>query len=398
MATRLDDKELSPKYTRHALWLVGFRPFFTLAMLSGALLPMIWVAVFAGYSPLPRTGLQAVQWHAHEMLFGFGWAVLAGFLLTASKNWVKIRGLHGTPLAALVLFWILERFAVVLVPSDAPEWFRLLALNIFLLSVTGYILWTLIKYRQQDTFRDNWFFVVALPMFLIAKNLMLSPTHFVAGWTMAIGLFRVAFCVMFERTMPQFMKNKMGILLPRHPTMDFSIKILILLSVFESFLPTQLASGILAAAAILLLWRWFTWSPLRGLSDFGIALMYIGYLGLTAHVALEAMRVTDVFSGVGAFSVHVFTFLCMGVVIPGMLIRISQGHTGRKLLFTISDRIALSAMFLGAAFRLVTTQLSPAYYMQAIVAAGFCWSACFVLLGFRLIPFLWQPRIDGREH
>jgi uncharacterized protein involved in response to NO len=383
---------------KHPLWLVGFRPFFTLALLSGALLPMIWVAVFAGYSPLPRTGLQAVQWHAHEMLFGFGWAVLGGFLLTASKNWVKIRGLHGGPLAAVVLFWILERFAVVLVPADAPEWFRLVALNIFLLSVTAYVLWTLITYHEQDSFKDNWFFVVALPMFLIAKNLMLLPEHFAAGWAMSIGLFRVAFCVMFERTMPQFMKNKMGILLPRKRFIDLPIKILILLGAFESFLPAQLGAAVLIAAAVLLLWRWFTWSPLRGLSDFGISLMYIGYLGLIAHLVLEAMRITGLYVGVGALSVHVFTFLCMGVVIPGMLIRISQGHTGRKLLFTVSDRIALGAMFVGCAFRVIATQASPAHYLWAITAAGIGWSLCFTLLAFRLIPFLWQPRIDGREH
>lgn len=383
---------------RHPLWLVGFRPFFTLALISGALLPMIWVAAFAGYSPLPRTGLQAVQWHAHEMLFGFGWAVLGGFLLTASKNWVKIRGLHGGPLAAIVLFWILERFAVVLVPADAPAWFRLLTLNIFLIGVTAYILWTLITYHRQDSFKDNWFFVAALPMFLVAKNLMLSPEHFVAGWTMSIGLFRVAFCVMFERTMPQFMKNKMGVLLPRKLPLDLSIKILILLSAFESFLPAPIAAGVLTAAALLLLWRWFTWSPLRGLSDFGIAIMYIGYLGLTMHLALEAMQIVGIYTGVGALSVHVFTFLCMGVVIPGMLIRISQGHTGRKLLFTVSDRIALGAMLVGAGFRLIATQVSPAHYLQAVTLAGVGWSLCFTLLAFRLIPFLWQIRIDGREH
>lgn len=383
---------------KHPLWLVGFRPFFTLAMLSGALLPMIWVAVFAGYSPLPRAGLQAVQWHAHEMLFGFGWAVLGGFLLTASKNWVKIRGLHGTPLAIVVLFWILERFAVVLVPTDAPEWFRFLALNSFLLSVTAYVLWTLVRYHHQDTFRDNWFFVAALPMFLIAKNLMLSPNYFTVGWTMAIGLFRVAFSVMFERTMPQFMKNKMGIILPRNPTIDLSIKILILISVFEAILPVKIAAGTMIVAAVLLLWRWFYWSPLRGLSDFGIALMYIGYLGLTAHLIFEAFRITGIYAGVGALSVHVFTFLCMGVVIPGMLIRISQGHTGRKLLFTLSDRIALGAMFVGAGFRLIATQVSPAHYLQAVAIAGIGWSICFVLLAFRLIPFLWLARVDGREH
>lgn len=383
---------------KHPLWLVGFRPFFTLALISGALLPLTWVAVYLGYSPLPRTGLQAVQWHAHEMLFGFGWSVLAGFLLTASKNWVKIRGLHGGPLAAIVLLWILERLAVVLVPSDAPEWFRFPALNLFLLSVTASILWTLIKYRRQDTFHDNWFFVLALPLFLIAKNLMLSSNYFVPGWEMSIGLFRVAFCVMFERTMPQFMKNKMGILLPRNPTIDLSIKILILIGVFESFLPVPIAAGALVATAIMLLWRWFTWSPLRGLSDFGISLMYIGYLGLTGHLVLEAARITGVYIGVGALSVHVFTFLCMGVVISGMLIRISQGHTGRSLLFTASDRIALGGMFLGAGFRLIATQILPGYYVPAIIVAGLGWSLCFVLLAFRLIPFLWQARVDGREH
>jgi uncharacterized protein involved in response to NO len=259
-------------------------------------------------------------------------------------------------------------------------------------------LWTLLKYHRQDTFRDNWFFVVALPMFLIAKNLMLSPHYFVVGWSMAIGLFRVAFSVMFERTMPQFMKNKMNIIVPRSPAIDLSIKFLILISVFESLLPAEIAAGALTAAAALLLWRWFAWSPLRGLSDFGIALMYIGYLGLTVHLVLEAFRITGVYAGVGALSVHVFTFLCMGVVIPGMLIRISQGHTGRKLLFTTSDRIALGAMFVGAAFRLVATQVSPAYYVQAIALAGLGWSLCFALLAFRLIPFLWLPRIDGREH
>ena len=43
------------------------------------------------------------------MFFGFGWAVLGGFLLTATRNWVKIRGYHGLALIYLVIVWLAER-------------------------------------------------------------------------------------------------------------------------------------------------------------------------------------------------------------------------------------------------------------------------------------------------
>src|SRR4051812_6242280 len=98
----------------HPIWLAGFRPFFTLAFVSGAILPIVWALVFAGLLVLPASGLPALTWHAHEMFYGFGWAVMGGFLLTASKNWVKIRGIHGGPLALAALLWLVERVAVFL--------------------------------------------------------------------------------------------------------------------------------------------------------------------------------------------------------------------------------------------------------------------------------------------
>jgi uncharacterized protein involved in response to NO len=203
---------------------------------------------------------------------------------------------------------------------------------------------------------------------------------------------------MFERTVTQFMKNAMNVELIRSRLLDGSIKGLVLLSAFQGFFPPRVAALILALAALLLAIRWFLWKPLLGMRQFGIAIMYLGYLGLVVHLALEALKLGGVFEGIGALSVHVFTFICMGLVIPGMFIRISQGHTGRKLLFTMSDRIAIFAMGGGAFFRLVATQAWPDRYQLWIILAGIGWSLCFALLAFRLTPFLWQPRIDGREH
>jgi uncharacterized protein involved in response to NO len=215
---------------------------------------------------------------------------------------------------------------------------------------------------------------------------------------MTIGLFRLAFAAMFERTIPQFMKNSQQVILVRKPWLDLPIKFLVLLSIFVSFLPDFLSVLLVSGAATLLLIRFLLWHPRKGFQKFEIAIMYIGYLALVTHFYFEALRISGIYSGLGSLSVHIFTFLCMGVVIPGMMIRISQGHTGRPLIFTKSDRFAIACMFAAAISRLMLTQLLPSYYTLWLAVAGACWFICFATLGIRLIPFLLKPRVDGKVH
>lgn len=382
---------------RHPVWLVGFRPFFTLACVSGAALPLLWGAIFAGWLALPGAALPGPVWHAHEMFYGFGWAVLGGFLLTASKNWVGVRGMHGGMLAFAVGLWLVERVAV-LWSAALPEPLRLLLLNGSVLFVGGYVVWTLVRHRAKDSFPDNYYFVIALPLLLVSKNLLLNLETFAAGVAMTVGLFRLAFVVMFERTIPQFMKVGLGTPIPLHRALDLPIKAFTLLAVFQHFLPRWMAVGALLAAGSLLLVRFFLWKPQVGLSRFDVGLMYVGYLGLVAHLFLEAARLTGQFVGLGAFSLHVFTFVTMGLVIPGMFVRISHGHTGRKIRFGGWDRLALWTMGAGAVFRLAATQLWPAQYVWWIGLSALAWSACFAIVAVRIVPFLWQPRLDGRLH
>ena len=385
------------RITGHAVFLAGFRPFFTLAIMAGILLPLTWALSFSGQMGFSVPGLTLLQWHAHEMFFGFGWAVLGGFLLTASKNWVKIRGLHGAPLLVAVLLWIFERVAV-LYYAEIPTGLRFFAVNAFILYVSTYILWTLIYYRKQDTFKDNYFFVVALPLFISAKLMILNSELYIHGWMMVLGLFRLAFAVMFERTITQFMKNSMNVEVLRNPYLDYSVKFFILLSVFASFLPPVMASVVLLIAGGLLGLRLLFWRPLKGFSTFAIGLSYAGYFGLTVHFIFEAFRILNKLPVVGTLSLHTFTFICMGIVIPAMFIRIAQGHTGRKLQFTLSDRIGIAFMALAAVFRLVMPQVLPQNYLNWVVLAGISWALCFAVIGIRIIPFMWYPRVDGKEH
>ena len=126
------------------------------------------------------------------MFFGFGWAVLGGFLLTASKNWVSIRGYHGAALAMLAAAWVIERVGMWFGGAWPAALFAA-SNTLFLGGIVAMLLWTLIRHRKQDSYRDNYFFLLILPAFLVAKQLMLDPEHFRAGTAMATALFRVAF-------------------------------------------------------------------------------------------------------------------------------------------------------------------------------------------------------------
>ncbi len=382
---------------RHPLWLVGFRPFFGLAFLSGLSLPVLWALIFSGVIPAPTMSISMTQWHAHEMFFGFGWAVLGGFLLTSTKNWVGVRGYHGYSLMFLVCVWLFERAGMWFEGAWPTLLFRV-SNNLFLGAIVAMLLWTLIWNSKGDSYRDNYFFLLILPAFLIAKNLMLSHDYFQAGWSMAVGLFRMAFLVMLERTLTQFMKGVFQVSILSNPMLNKTIKILGLLLVAESLMPPQASGWIALLLALLLAGRFIFWKPQLAMQRLDIGIMYLGYLAIIAQLLIEFLRHIAHPEWVASVSAHVFTFGVMGLIIPAMLIRISKGHTGRKVVFDTLDKLALRVMILAFVFRIIAPQVYPAGYTLWIYLAAACWFACFAMLAWRYIPLLMQPRIDGKEH
>ena len=382
---------------KHPLWLVGFRPFFILACLSGLALPMIWALMFSGTLPMPATTFSANQWHAHEMFFGFGWAVLGGFLLTATKNWVKIRGYHGLALIYLVVVWLAERAAVWFQGALPPTTF-FVANNLFLTSIVVMLLVSLIRHREKDSYPDNYFFLVMLPAFLIAKNVLLSADHFQSGIDMTIGLFRIAFLVMFERTLTQFMRNVFSVDILRNPLLDTTIKSLAVLLIPASFMTSPIAGWIGLLLAVLMLVRFVFWKPQLAMRRIDLGIMYLGYLAIATQLVLKFLDQTIEPAWVGTLSIHVFTLGAMGLVIPAMIVRIAKGHTGRKVGFDSIDKWVLRIMILGLIVRTVAPQLHPAWYLHWLHLAATCWFVAFAILAWRYVPFLTQARIDGKEH
>src|SRR4051812_12367305 len=94
-----------------ALLSYGFRPFFLVGTIYAGLGVLIWLPLFVGELTLP-TAFSPLDWHIHEMLYGYLPAIITGFLLTAIPNWTGRLPLQGWPLAVLVATWIAGRIAV----------------------------------------------------------------------------------------------------------------------------------------------------------------------------------------------------------------------------------------------------------------------------------------------
>jgi len=381
----------------HPLWLVGFRPFFSLAILSGLSLPILWALIFSGVIAAPKTTFSMVQWHAHEMFFGFGWAVLGGFLLTATKNWVKVRGYYGHSLMFLVAAWLFDRAGMWFGGFWPPLLFRISS-NLFITAIVAMLMWTLIRKYKEDSYRDNYFLLLILPIFLLSNNLMLSTDYYPIGWSMTLGLFRMAFLVMLERTLSQFMKAVFQVAILSNPVLNKAIKILGLLLVFESLMPPQVSGWIALLLALLLTGRFIFWKPQLAMRRLDIGIMHLGYLAIIVQLLIEFLRQIIHPEWPVSVSIHIFTFGVMGLIIPAMMIRIAKGHTGRKVMFDLFDRLALWVMMLAFVLRIIVPLLLPTGYTFWIYLSATCWFMCFALLAWRYIPFLIQPRVDAKEH
>ncbi|MBT9613845.1 MAG: NnrS family protein, partial [Burkholderiales bacterium] len=118
MSSPLSIQFPSQKARAFALFNLGFRPFFLLAALFSLLAILLWGGIFVYGWPAPRLVYSLSQWHAHEMIYGYAMAVVAGFLLTAVRNWTNLPTVTGWPLGGLTALWLAARVVGLVMPQQ----------------------------------------------------------------------------------------------------------------------------------------------------------------------------------------------------------------------------------------------------------------------------------------
>jgi uncharacterized protein involved in response to NO len=382
----------APPTPGFALWRLGFRPFYLLASVFAATSVALWAAQVSGW--LPRAYLQGPLWHGHEMLFGFTLAVVAGFLLTAVRNWTGQPTPEGAPLAALAALWVAGR-VLVLTPYAAAAALVNAAFPLALGVAIGVPLW-----RARNT--RNYFFLglLALMAALIAVlhlaliGVAAPPPRLALVLGLDVMLFIMA--VMGGRVIPMFTNNGVpGTGAERHPLVEKAAlgSILLLFCADALALPPAAVAAVALAAAAAHGARLALWRGWRTLGAPLVWILHAAYAWIVVHLVLRGA------AGLGwaaeSLAVHALTVGAIGGLTLGMMTRTARGHTGRPLR---ADRweTAMFALVQAAALARVFGAMAPVAYLASVQLSALLWAAAFALYAVRYWPVLTRTRLDGR--
>ncbi len=197
----------SPETAIAPILSAGFRPFFLFAGLYGTFPLVVWIAVYLGEATLPGP-MSPLAWHGHEMVFGFGAAGMAGFLLTAVPSWTSSPPVKGWPLALLALLWLVGRVAMW-IGWGLGNWAVAIADISLLLALSAVLGAKIIACGQVRNFP----LISLVVILLVANVLMHMEVLEMAEGTAAIGLRLgvFVFCLLVAliggRVIPAFTSN-----------------------------------------------------------------------------------------------------------------------------------------------------------------------------------------------
>ena len=381
------------------LFRLGFRPFFLFGALFSALAMLGWLGQLNGWFALPGIS-NPIWWHAHEMLFGFGAAIVAGFLLTAVQNWTAHPGVRGWPLALVVGLWAIPRG---LLPWFGESNVTLMVMDLAWLPLcTWFLARPIIVTRQWR----NLFFV---PLLLVLTLLNTACWRWHAEWPLVehillatVLLFTTLIAVMGGRVIPFFTARATGTekALPLPWLERIALASLWLILLLWLVLPTQWVIGIqmfplYIVAAGAHLYRQLRWRPGTTVAQPLLWSLHLAYLFIPLGLTALATRTAGWPIALSLAS-HLFSAGSMGAMILGMIARVSLGHSGRALQIGRRITAAFALVILSALLRVLLPLCWPDLTLTGWNLSGWSWVAAYSLFIWVYTPILTSPRADGR--
>ncbi|HHJ17297.1 MAG TPA: NnrS family protein [Gammaproteobacteria bacterium] len=379
-----------------AILALGFRPFFSFAGLAAVLLLSLWLGIWAGAMRDPEY-YGGIFWHSHEMLFGYAAAVIAGFLLTAVRNWTGAEVPTGTHLALLALLWLAGRVAPLLTGILPAPVIALIDLA-FLPAVALSLVPPLWKGQQKI----NRIFVPLLLVMGIANLLVHLQSLDIAdsaGHGIDMMLYLVVFLITIiaGRVVPFFTQAVIsGYQASRKPQIELvSTLALGLLALMQPFgLPGPVVGLVALVVAVTQFLRVLVWYDRRIWGIPILWVLYSGYFWLILGFLLLGL------SGFGVLPAnlakHALTVGGIGVLTLGMMTRVTLGHTGHPIDPSPLMLPVFVLLNLAAAVRVFAALVWPQHYNLWVYLSGGLWVLCFLVFSAIYLPMLFRPRADGK--
>lgn len=381
----------------YTLFAMGFRAFFALAGLSALALIAVWSSLFDGSLHIDNY-FPNNQWHAHEMLLGYSVAVIAGFLLTAIRNWTGLPTADYDKLAGLVFLWLYGRVM--------PFYSNLIADSVIALVDFAFLPVLAYQLAQPLLKAGNHRNLILIGMLLLmaagnglihAEILGVTASTAMLGFGLVLTAILLMILVIAGRVFPFFTERGLsGVVCIRNQMLDVAaivssfLALLLLIADFRGLL-LLLVSLLAVVANVLRISGWYNpriwYVPLLWVLYAGYGWLILGFLML----ALSAYAWVPL-----SVSLHAFTVGGIGILTLGMMARVALGHTGRVLRASNVMALAFVLINIAAVFRVLFPAMLPAWYGNFVLISTYCWLAAFSLFVFNYAPILTMARIDGQ--
>lgn len=375
----------------------GFRPFFLLGAVYSALSILIWAGAYSGYIIAPVVFSDPVSWHAHEMVYGFALAIVAGFLLTAVPNWTGGAPVRQIRLLALVLIWGLAR-VLMNVELGLPRMVVIMGATIFTPVLAFMLAIPLIKSWSKRNF--IFLGILGVLFFSDLAFLLTEEREFLYVALLMVGMM---ISLVGGRVIPSFTTSALRqggheVSQKDQPIADGLAMVSLVgvgacLLVFGPLSPMFGGIALLSSAIHAIRFRHY--HTVMILKQPMLWILHAGFSWLIVGLFLLGL------AGFGwiAFSpaIHALTVGSIGSMTLGMMCRVALGHTGRPIIARKVVKISFFLMQGAGIMRVFGPLLAAEFSVLWILGSAVLWSVCFLLYVIFYAPILWGPRIDGEE-
>ena len=369
---------------------LGARPFFVVAAAWAVVAIGLWPEVLTGRIALPST-FAPIQWHAHELIFGYTGAAMAGFVLTAVANWTGRPPVSGARLGTLVVLWLIGRIAVACSATLPGLGFAALAFPALLAVLVDHQIEASGNARNRKV-------VLLLAIFALADMGFHLSVWFDwdSGYATRGGLAILVLLILLVggRVTPNFTrnwlkKNNIPVTIGETGRGDAVAMGLAIAAVIAWVIrpeapllaPLQLLAGL---ATLWRLSRWQGWTIRR---DALLGVLHLGYLfaGLGFLAAFARAAWPDLVPN--AMVIHVWAIGAIGMMTLAMMTRATLGHTGGTLRADGLTVVAFLLLPVALAARLGLAWW-PEHFTVLLHFAATAWAGAFVLFLIRYAPAL----------